>query len=265
MHAFSKFVVTVACSAALVACGGGGSSSSSTSSVSTPGQAQGVYTGSFASTTFNPGKFSTLILDNDEYWTLYGREGTSGELLVYGLIQGQGSANSGSFSSSDLKDYFYDGTTAAGTLNASYQAGATFNGTVSQSGRSVSFSGVAPAAGSSTYNYNAAAMLSSISGAWAGTNMSGVSSNYTIASNGTFAGTNQYGCGFSGTVTPRPSGKNVFDVSLTNNTSPACGAASGLSGRGIALTTLLGNGSRQLIVAVVTSDRVYGSVIFANR
>lgn len=263
MQATSKLVLSVICSAALVACGGGGSSS--TPSVSTPGQAQGVYTGSFATTAFNPGKFSTLILDNDEYWTLYGREGSSGQLLVYGLVQGQGSASSGSFSSSDLKDYFYDGTTASGTLSATYQPGSTFNGTVSESGRSVSFAGAVPVAGSSTYNYNAVATVSSISGVWAGTNMSGVTSNYTIASNGTFAGTNQYGCGFSGTVTPRASGKNVFDVSLANNTSAACGAASGLTGRGIALTTLLGNGSRQLIVAVITSDRVYGSVIFANR
>lgn len=263
MQAFSKLVLSVVCSAALAACGGGGSSSSTTAN--TPGQAQGVYTGSFASAAINPGKFSILILENDEYWTLYGREGSDGQLLVYGLVQGQGAASNGSFTTSDLKDYYYDGTTANGTLIATYQAGATFNGTLSENGRSVSFAGAVPAAGSSTYNYSSAATVSSISGAWTGTNMSGVSSNYTIASNGTFAGTNQYGCGFSGTVTPRPSGKNVFDVSLTNNTSPACGAASGLTGRGIALTTLLGNGSSQLIVAVVTSDRVYGSVIFANR
>lgn len=263
MQAFSKLAISVVCSVALVACGGGGSSSAT--SATTPGQAQGVYTGSFASVAVNPGKFSTVILDNDEYWTLYGREGSNGQLLVYGLVQGQGSASSGSFTSSNLKDYYYDGTTANGTLNASYQVGATFNGTVSAAGQSVSFAGAVPTAGSSTYSYNVAATVSSISGSWAGTNMSGVTSDYTISSNGTFAGTNQYGCSFSGTVTPRASGKNVFDVSLTNNTSPACGAASGLTGRGIALTTLLGNGSRQLIVAVVTSDRVYGSVIFANR
>ncbi len=265
MQTLPKLTLSLVCSAALVACGGGGGGSSSSSSATTPGQAQGVYTGSFASSAFNPGKFSTLVLDNDEYWTLYGREGSNGQLLVYGLVQGQGAASSGSFSSSDLKDYYYDGTTATGTLSATYQVGATFNGTVTEYGRSVSFAGTVPAAGSSTYNYNAAATVSSISGAWVGTNMSGVTSNYTIASNGTFAGTNQYGCSFSGSVTPRASGKNVFDVSLTNNTSSACGAASGLTGRGIALTTLLGNGSRQLIVAVVTSDRVYGSVIFANR
>ena len=204
-------------------------------------------------------------MDNDEYWTLYGLEGASGQLYVYGLIQGQGASSNGSFRSSNLKDYYYDGTTGSGTLSATYQPGATFVGTVNASGRSVSFSGAAPIAGSTAYDYNAPANLANITGSWAGTNMSGVTSSYTIAANGTFSGVNQYGCGFSGLITPRSSGKNVFDVSLTNNSDSACGIASGLTGRGVALTTVLANASRQLIVAVVTNDRVYGSVIFATR
>ncbi len=263
MQVKSKFVLSIVCTTALVACGGG--SSDASSAASTPGQAQGVYSGSFSSVAFNPGKFNALILDNDEFWTLYGLEGSGGELRVYGLIQGQGAASSGSFSSSNLKDYYYDGTTASGSLSATYTPGTSFVGTVSSSGRSVSFSGAAPAANSSAYNYNTAATISSITGAWSGTNMSGVTSTYTIASNGTFSGVNQYGCGFSGTLTPRASGKNVFDVALTNNTDAACGIASGLVGRGVALTSLLTGGSRQLIVAVVTNDRAYGSAIFATR
>lgn len=263
MQVKSKFALSIVCASALVACGGGGSGAPA--NPSTPGQAQGVYSGSFSSSTFNPGKFSSLILDNDEYWTLYGLEGASGELIVYGLIQGQGAASSGSFSSGNLKDYYYDGTTGSGTLSATYTPGISFSGTVSTLGRSVSFAGAAPESGSSSYNYNTAATISSITGAWSGTNMSGVTSSYTIAANGTFSGVNQFGCGFSGTVTPRASGKNVFDVALTNNTDVACGIASGLVGRGVALTTLLTGGSRQLIVAVVTNDRAYGSAIFATR
>lgn len=206
-----------------------------------------------------------MVLENDEIWTLYGTEGASGELLVYGLIQGQGSASSGNFTVGSLKDYFYDGTSASGTLSARYQVGSSFNGTVSANGQSVSFSGVVPTAGSTNYNYNTAARLVDISGSWSGTNMSGVTSNYTISAGGTFSGINQYGCGFSGSILPRSSGKNVFDVSLINNTSNACGAASGLTGRGIAVSSVLGNGRRQLILAAVTNDRLYGSAVFATR
>jgi hypothetical protein len=249
-------------SLALSGCGGGGGG---TPAASTPGQAQGVYNGSFSTSTFPTGKFSTLVLDNDEIWTLYGREGTSGQLLVYGLIQGQGSSSSGSFTSSSLKDYYYDGTSMSETLSATYQVGSTFNGTVSANGQSVSFSGVVPATGSTSYNYNTSASLSDISGSWSASNMGGVTSSFTISTTGTFSGTNQYGCGFSGSVNPRSSGKNVFDVSITNNTSTACGSASGLTGRGIAVSSILTSGSRQLIVAVVSSDRVYGSAIFASR
>lgn len=263
MKVLSTMIFSLLGAAALVACGGGGSVTAT--SPSTPGQAQGVYSGSFATAAFPAGRFSTLILDNDEIWTLYGEGGVNGELLVYGLIQGQGSSNSGTFASSSLKDYFYDGTTMAGSISATYQMGASFNGTVSAGGQSVSFSGVVPPAGSTNYSYNTAANLADISGNWAGTSMSGSTSNYTITSSGTFSGTNQNGCGFSGTVSPRNSGKNVFDVAFLNNTSSSCGTASGLSARGIAVSSVLSNGSRQLIVAVVTADRMYGSAIFATR
>jgi hypothetical protein len=265
MNASKRLAVAAAIittTASLTGCGGGGGGSSVST---TPGDAQGVYLGSFSTAAHPVGKFSTLVLDNDEIWTLYGEEGAGGALIVYGLIQGQGVSTSGSFTVGSLKDYYFNGTSGSGTLSARYQAGSTFNGTVSANGQSVSFSGVAPAAGSTNYRYNTAANLTDIAGSWAGTNMGGVTSNYTISVGGTFSGTNQFGCGFSGTVTPRTSGKNVFDVSLINNTSDTCGAASGLTGRGVAVSSVLGNGSRQLIVAVVTNDRVYGSAIFATR
>ena len=249
---------------ALPGCGGGGGGTATTSA-STPGQAQGIYTGSFSTSAFPTGRFSTLVLDNDEIWTLYGQEGGSGQLLVYGLMQGQGASNNGAFTSNSIMDYVYDGTSMSATLNATYQVGSSFNGTVSANGQSVSFSGTAPAPGSTSYNYNTPASLSDISGSWAANNMSGVTSNYTISAGGTFSGSNQYGCGFSGSVSPRASGKNVFDVTITNNTSVACGVASSLSGRGIAVSSVLSNSTRQLIVALVSSDRHYGSVLFATR
>ena len=264
MSAKKRFMVAASALAVLglIGCGGGGGGAASSS---TPGEAQGVYSGSFSSSTFPTGKFSTLVLDNDELWTIYGQEGVNGELLVYGLIQGQGVSSGGTFTAGSLKDFFYDGTSATGSLTARYQAGSTFNGAVSANGQSVSFSGVVPTVGSTNYSYNTPAVLSSIAGSWSATNMYGGISSFTISSTGTFAGTNQNGCGFSGAVTPRSTGKNVFDVTSTNNTSTACGVASGLVFRGIAVSSLLGNGQRQLIVALVSSDRTYGSAIFATR
>ena len=262
MNAFWKGVGILPTAALLVACGGGGDDSSPSTTV---GEAQGVYTGSFSSVGFPVGRFSTLVLDNDEIWTLYGEEGSNGELIVYGLIQGQGASNRGSFTSSALRDYSFNGDSASGSINATYTVGSTFSGTVSSAGQSVSFAGVVPAPGVSSYVYNTPAVLSDITGTWSGTSMGGVNSSYTISAGGTFSGVNEFGCGFSGTIAPRSSGKNVFDVTLINNTSQACGAASGLTGRGVALSAVLANASRQLIVTVVTSDRVYGSAIFATR
>ena len=67
------------------------------------------------------------MLDTDEIWTLYGTEGAGGALLVYGLIQGQGSSSGGAFTVNSLKDYYYDGTSASGTLSARYQVGSSDN------------------------------------------------------------------------------------------------------------------------------------------
>lgn len=251
-------LVAVGVAWGLSGCGGGGDGGSS----ATPGQAQGVYAGNFSSATFPNGIFSSLVLEDDQIWTLYGTTGSSGEFLVYGFIQGQGTASSGKFTSNGLKDYFYDGTTGNASIQATYQAGASFNGTVTENGVSVTFAG---ASANSSFVYSTPASLTDIVGAWSGSNIGGVTSDFTISPSGTFSGVNQFGCGFSGTVRPRASGKNVFDLSMQNNTTAECGSGSGLSASGVAASAPLSGGRRQLTIALVTNDRTRGSVVFAVR
>lgn len=243
---------------ALAGCGGGGDGESS----ATPGQAQGNYAGNFSTTAFPNGIFSSLVLEDDQIWTLYGTAGSSGELLVYGFIHGQGVASNGKFTANAMKDYFYDGTTINASLQATYQAGVSFNGTVTENGTSVTFAG---ASARSSYVYGTPASLNDIVGSWSGTNIAGVTSDFTISQLGTFSGLNQFGCGFSGTISPRASGKNVFDVTLQNNTSVECGSVSGLQGTGVAASAPLGGGQRQLTIAIITNDRSRGSAVFAVR
>ncbi len=254
-----------ALSVALVGCGGGGGGASAPS---TPGEAQGAYVGSFSSAAFPNGRFSTLVLENDEVWTLFGQSGASGEFVIYGLLQGQGNARSGDFSAASIKEFLYDGTSYSGSLTAKYAVGSNFNGLVSINGQSVSFAGVVPVAGSldlSNYQYSSAPNVSDVAGNWSVTNLSGNTSTLTITNAGTFSGTNQNGCGFSGTVVARSSGKNVFDVTTTNNTSVACGSYSGLSLRGIGVTSMLPSAQRQIIFAFVNADRSMGGVAIGRR
>lgn len=270
----SAAVFAVGLSAALVGCGGGGSGGGGSPAGSSPGDAQGYYAGNFSTAAFPAGRFATLVLDDDEIWTLYGTSGADGQLLVYGLIQGQGASYSGStggtltggtFAAPSIKNYYYTGTTGTGSLSATYQRGSSFNGTVSDNTGSVSFAGVVPSESTTNFKYGLAAQLTDITGAWAGTEMSGSTFNITIGVNGALAGSTTQGCTLSGQIQPRPGGKGVFNMRFTLASVAGCGTGAGISASGIAVTSLLSSNERQLIMAVVTNDRQYGTVLFAKR
>ena len=92
--------------------------------------------------------------------------------------------------------------------------------------------------------------------------MQGASVRLTVQANGVFAATSD-GCSFSGRLTPRLSGKNVFDMNLRFGPSPC--ALPGQTATGIAIDFPLGGGQRQLIVAGSTISRDYGTVMFGAR
>lgn len=236
----------------LAGCGGGGSVSVQ---FNTPSSAQGVYEG----TSSNGFAFNTLVLENDEYWTIYGQY-SGGNFLVHGLIQGNGQSGSGSFSSSNLKDFYYTGAVYTGGLSASYIPGVSFNGTISTTGSTSTFT--ATPLTSSLYNYNAAAELAAVSGAWNLTELRGANTTMNIAAGGTFTG-NAGGCTFSGTLTPRPSGKNVFNVAAQFGPFPC--ALAGQAVTGIALSYILSDGRRQFLLGAVDSQRNNATVLMGAR
>ncbi|PJC23139.1 MAG: hypothetical protein CO065_00295, partial [Comamonadaceae bacterium CG_4_9_14_0_8_um_filter_57_21] len=122
---FSNFLIAAVSASFLVACGGGGGDSPAGSgtptvgstaptATATTGQAQGFYAGNFVFSG-TPRQFQLAILENDEYWALYGLANAGGGLTVFGFIQGQGTTTNGTFTSSNLRDF---GVTpaAAGSL-----------------------------------------------------------------------------------------------------------------------------------------------------
>lgn len=234
----------------LSACGGGGGDS--TSALPAASAAQGAYLG----TVSNGYEHNTIILDDGQFYTLYGVTTAAG-FVASRFLQGSGNANNGSFSSSNVKDY-YGGSAFSGTLSASYSA-SNFSGTLTEGGTSVTFTG-API-NAAVFDYNSAASLSTVSGVWNLTSIDGDPVALTLAANGSytaFSGT----CSITGTVTPRPSGKNVFNFTQTfGSTCPLAGQ----SASGIAITYLLTNGQRQLIVAETNASRTFGTALFGVR
>jgi len=223
----------------------------------TAGTAEGVYTGS--TTNGSSFDFDSVVLEDGSYYILYGIR-SAGALTVLGFAEGNGASNNGGFTSSNMVDFTAAGTVLTGTLSAVYSAN-SFGGSVTEGGVTSSFLGTTPI--NSAYVYNTPAKLTDITGAWTLSDMQGGASTLlTIAADGSFS-TSSGGCNSTGTLTPRPSGKNIFDFTTTFGASPC--KLPGQTATGIAVNFLLANGMRQFVAAGSNAGRTVGTAIFGTR
>jgi len=257
LNRISRALASVAALVALGACGGGGGDPAPSTAPSNA-TAEGVYGGTLAGSTSTG--FRLLVLENGQYWALYG-DTVANAFLVDGFIQGTGTSSNGSFTSADAKDFGVF-PAVSGTVSATYDAQAkTISGTATSQAGSATFSG-GPIPGS-TYIYDSPAALSTIAGAWTLTTLAGESVSLNVGSNGAFTALIGGNCSATGTVTPRPSGKNVFNVAMTLGPAPC--DLPGQSASGVALAYPLASGQTQLIVAVVDGTRTAGTATFGVR
>ncbi|MDQ2821187.1 MAG: hypothetical protein M3Y65_12470 [Pseudomonadota bacterium] len=264
--------------ASLAACGGGGGDSGSTPVATTPtqpattaptqpatttppvatpsiGSAEGAYIG-----TLSDGREQdTIVLENDQFFTIYGHTVSAG-FAVEGFLQGNGKSNNGSYSATDVVDSNTTTLRTGAAVTATYAPGVKLNGSLVESGSTVSFTS-APIS-SAVFNYSAAPSLASLAGTWQLTSLRGFPNTFTVAATGAFTATSS-GCTFSGTFVPRASGKNIFDASMTFGAAPC--VLPNQSIKGIAITYLLTNGQRQLIVAGLDAGRTNSAAFFGAR
>ena len=254
---FRKSLAVCVAGLALSACGGGGDGGGP-APTNNSADIQGVYGGTFNGSSTSSA-FQMLVLESGEYWAMYGVQ-TASTFYIAGFIQGNGVASAGTFTSSNTRDFGVI-PAVSGNITATYNVAAhTIAGTVSAGGQAVSFSG-GPIPGS-LYNYDAPASLSTVAGTWTLTDLSGSPLSLSVTNNGAFTA-NASGCAFSGNITPRASGKNVFNVGLTFGAAPC--ALAGQNASGIAVAYPLANGTTQLLVAVTDGTRAYGTAAFGAR
>ena len=234
---------------------GGGSGHQATEAHQAGANPGGFYSGTLS----NGFIHNTLVLENGQFYVLYGVS-TTASLKLAGFIQGTGKPNNGSLGSNDLKDYFWDGSVSGGSLNAAY-SGSALIGTLSKKDLTISLASTPLA--SAFYNYDVPASVSDIAGSWTLTTLTGTAATMVIDANGAFTGdTNR--CAYKGTLAPRASGKNVFDVSLTFGGSPCSLPNRTVSG--VAVSFLMSDGvTRQLIMAGITANREQGTGLFGTR
>jgi hypothetical protein len=209
--------------AALVtACGGGGSDNSVPSDPSPPApvsSAEGFWTGK-ASTGFD---VSLAVLDNGETWGVYTRGG-----FIYGALYGNTTSSNSTFTGSGRE---FDLTT--GSVTSSSYTG-TYTGKTSLNAQLPNNTTFAASYGTT---YDQPASLSALAGTYSGygvaTGAPVQPMSVSISAAGVISAPPSLGCSVSGSVSPRPGGKNVFAMSITF-AGTSCALGNGATATGVA-------------------------------
>jgi hypothetical protein len=250
-----KYLAIAAFPLILAACGGGGGGSSSTPAPApvVNVSASGVWSGITGPTGYT---MNLIVMPNNTVYTNFGTP-VSGGLSVLGVNFGSVTSSGSSFSG-PFREYLYNNTSYSGTLSGTVVANSSISGTATYTNGGAGTFALVPLT-SGSYNFNTPAVLSTITGAWVGTLLTGTATTVTIASNGTLSGSGG-GCTFVGTIAPDPSGVNVFATSITyGSTCPTVG----LVQTGISLSYITTSGTRQLLSMV--SSATTGGAFFAQR
>lgn len=261
-----RSVIALTLFALLMACGGGsgggGGGSSATPQTLQPIEPikpiepiavqipEGMWQGS--SSVWNGSSFTNysivaMVLEDGEFYNIFSRNN-----IVYGIDYGTTTGYSTTVTSKVTEFYIPSDSVYPATLLATFVPQSTMNGTVSYSGSSL-------ATFSTTYNssYDTPATLSAITGTYTGNYYSGTVITLSILSDGVVSGSSAGNlCIISGNVSPRPSGKNVYNLSLTFTGTctpgPGAGPAAGIA----FLNTSSGN--THLYTAGLNPDKTNG-------
>ena len=212
-----RVITTILLTTLLVACGGGGDGGGGGSA-----PMYGVFEGT------NSAGWDTeyIVLEDGAVWGIYGTN-VGGRSTINGMLQASGSFSGTTYFASNIRDYYYTGSVGSGTITASYLPEGRWSGTLSES-KNITF--VYDRISTSVYNYDTPANLSEISGAWSGGMLTGSTATLLISSSGTFSGIASNGCNVTGSLVPRASGKNIFNVNLTFGASPCVPAGATVYG-----------------------------------
>ncbi len=190
---------------ASVACGGGyGERDVASLPQPTATSAEGRWTG----TTLTGRAVAGLVLDDGSYWLFYSARDNPN--ILAGLVQGIGTSHSGSFGSSNTRDFnLEDAGIRAATMHGSYVPNKSFQGTIAYfNGDTESFTSTSDADAESAPN------LTQVAGTYSGLRTDKNTVTVTVDAAGAISGHSTDGCTVAGTLSPRAKG-NVFHTLVT--------------------------------------------------
>lgn len=232
----------------LTACGGGGGGDDAPAAPPAPvTTAEGFWNGTASTGT----TVRVAILENGETWGVY----SVGSSIV-GALYGQTTSGTGTLSGSGSDFNIPTRTVTQGSYTGTFTPKSRIN---IRSSNGATFSA------EYRTDYDAAPSLAALAGTFSGTGVSGGSpvqnAPVTISSNGTISVPSSLGCSASGTAVPRPSGKNIFNVSVTFSGSN-CALGNGARTTGIAYYDAP---TRQLLVMALNSGKTDGFIYVGTK
>ena len=202
---------TVIIAALCTGCGGGSSSP-------TPPSVEGFWTG----TTSTGYTGNIVVLENGETWGFY----SSGSVL-YGALYGVTSTSGNNLTGAGADFNLATRVVTQGTYTGTFQEKSTISMATSLG---TTFNGVYGT------TYVTPASLTTLAGTFTGQAVTGKTAPQTAAVTITTTGQvtipATFGCATSGTVVPRPSGKNIFDLNVTF-TGSTCALGNGGTAKGV--------------------------------
>jgi len=249
-----KMMTVAALCGALAACGGGSGDDAGSPPPTQSQTAEGYYFGTATDGTVTA-DLDMFVLEDGTYYAVF----SDADSNFLAFNQGTAQQSNGSFTASNARIFAGLEPSSASPVSGTYVAHQSITGTMNDGDTHVSFSA---SADTSIYSYGTPAVLADITGNWDLNLEDGEIAPTSISNTGAISGVSSGGCHFSGTVKPRASGKNVFDLAVTFGAAPC--ALAGQSTKGIVIS--VHNVDEQLLYAIhVSNDRSYGSFMYAWR
>lgn len=224
--------------------------------------AAGAYAGTLTDDPGGATDFTSIVLDDGSFWTLYGQAGVA-DFQVQGFARGIGAMDGSVFASDDATDFGFEPPVGF-VLETTYDAGTgTIDGTYTTvSGTTTLAGGALPATG---YDFGLPADLAKLTGMWAVEDAAATLYDLDVAADGTFDLAEQGGgCTGSGSFAAHDSGKGVFSVTVDYDDVVDCTHQNDSAG-GIALAyTITGQATDQLLIAVNDAD-TFGMALSGTR
>jgi hypothetical protein len=236
-----KLLATVAVASMFTACGGGGGDSV------TNADPQGFWAGQAS----NGNTLSVVVLETDEAWGVY----SSGQSII-GALYGRAAINGNSISIVGSDFNFISNTVSTGTAAGSITSKTSMNLTSS-------LGGTASLVYQSSYDRPPAPIL----GTWSFVGRSRYSQVapgvITFDSNGRFV-LNEPNCLTTGVATPRATGKNVYNLTMSASGSGCGGGQNSWSWSGVAYVDATTTPNKVLALAL-TPDKSDGLIVLGTR